>query len=197
MNKSRLSLGLLALVLALAVPGLAFAQASAAAGNANSNAGFFAPHPILIYTVTDANAGLNGTGGSSTTQPVSALIVYNNGFVLSTDNTNGTGTGGGTGTTNMQSSFISQAQVNDLYRQLRRAGGLRIGGGPQRGSNDGSLLRTVTIITDTGDQQHGLATTFSTFDTSAGSSRIFDIINNFMNQTFNNGGSGGTGGSGS
>lgn len=200
--KSRLSI--LGLALFLALPALAFAQ-DKAGGNGNGGTNiWFAPRPVLIYTLSDATTASNGNGnnGSNGTSnlPVAALIVYNNGFVLSMGDFNATGSGGsGSGNNTVQSAWISTSQVGDLYRLLRRAGGLKISGAPRAGSSNGSLLRTVTIITDTGDSQHGLATTFSTFDTTGSSGRIFDAINNFMNTTFNggSGGSGGTGGSGS
>jgi hypothetical protein len=192
MNRSRLSLAVLVIALALIVPGLAQAQSG------SNNANFFSPRPVLIYTVFDANSastgGNGGTGGTGS-QGIQTLVVYNNGLVVSTGSDDGSGTGTD-GTTNIQNAVISQAQVNELFRQLRRAGGLRASGAPRRASTDDSPLRTITIIVDTGDNQHGLATTFSFFDTQTGNgARFLNILNNFMDQSFN--GTGGTGGNGS
>jgi hypothetical protein len=205
MKRSRLSKLGVVLVLALALPGLALAQGV----NGNSNRNFFRPQPVLIYTTWDANTLQSGGSGNGTGtgDNLQTLVVYNNGLVVSTggNTADGSGTGGangnGGGTTNgnISTTLVTQAQVGELFRLLKRGGALRMGGGPQRASSDGGLLHTVTIIIDAGNQQDGIAKTFSFFDSDTGNGgRISGIINNFMDQSFGTGNGGnGNGGNGS
>lgn len=202
MNQSRFSNLGIALVLALVLPGLAFAQT-----NGLGNRNFFKPQPVLIYTTWDANTLQNGSGsgsgsgsGTGTSDNIQTLVVYNNGLVVSTGGNTNDGSGGsstvnGTTNGNISTALVTQAQVGELYRLLKRGGALKMGGGPQRAASDGSLLHTVTIIIDAGNQQDGIAKTFSFFDSDTGNgARVSGIINNFMNQSFGTTGSGtGTG----
>jgi hypothetical protein len=207
MNQSRLSNLGIALVLGLVLPGLAFAQGN---GNGNNNRNFFKPQPVLIYTTWDANTLQNGSGsgsgsggGTGTSDNIQTLVVYNNGLVVSTGGNTNDGSGGssttnGTTNGNINTALVTQAQVGELFRLLKRGGALKMGGGPQRASSNGSLLHTVTIIIDAGNQQDGIAKTFSFFDSDTGNgARVSGIINNFMNQSFgtDNGGTGSGSGS--
>lgn len=188
MNQSRsLKLIPLVLLLTLVLPALAFAQ-----GGNNNNRNRLAPQPVLIYTVAEV-AGTGDTGPSDD-QDVTTMIVYNSGLVLMVTNGADNTTGGGSGC-NVQTATVSQQEMGEFLRDLRRAGALRGQGGPRR-MVEGERLVTITILSGVGgNSTNALANTYSFFvgqDQNGLGGRLQNLINNFMNSAFggDNGGSG-------
>jgi hypothetical protein len=182
MNRSRLNhLGIFILALLVLVPGLALAQGN---GNGNANNRSVRPMPVLIITAggdNAANGGSSGSGGALD-GAFSSVIVYSNGLVLSTSNDDGSGTNTGTDC-NVQAMSISQDRLNQLLRDLRRAGGLRAGSSAnQDGSNQAGSLITVTVFRDAGNSTNSVANTFSFFEASGSSSRVLGVLNTFFDE---------------
>jgi hypothetical protein len=179
MNRSRLNqLGILAIALLVLVPGLALAQNN---GNGNARNTGLAPMPVLIITAGGDNAVSGGTGGTLD-GAFSSVIVYNNGMVLSFSNDDGSGTNTGTGC-NVQAFSISQDRLNQLVRDLRRAGAFRTGSNANPNDNNqaGSLI-TVTVLRDAGNSTNSVANTFSFFTASGSSLRVLNVLNGFFNE---------------
>jgi hypothetical protein len=182
MNRSRfLDWSLLILALVLLVPGMALAQDDG--GNQGNNRRQFNPQPLLIYTVS---------GGTIAGETLQTLIVYDNGLAVWSNLEGGNG-----GDCNVQTAQISTQDLNALMRDLRRAGANRgnLQAGPSEQEPDVPLT-TVTVFFNPGGVGSGgrtLAQTFSFFSPQGTRARINDIISNFLNNNFDNGGGGGTG----
>jgi hypothetical protein len=191
--KSRLNLGtlsVLALLLLLGVPGLALAQ-----GNGGDDGSGFSsqvrsnPQPLLIYTV------FGSTSDGSGNQTARTLVVYNNGLAISSGNgTNGDGSGDGN--SSFQSVQLGSDQVNQLVRDLRRAGAFRAGGRANQQDTGDAPMTTVTVFSKTDNSGISVARTFSFFTADDARGRVNDVVNNFMGSNFddNGGNNGGTGG---
>lgn len=179
MNRSRLNPGIFAIALLLLAPALVLAQNN---GSANARNAGLTPMPLLIITAGADNA-LNGDGsGGALNGSFSSVIVYNNGLVLSTSNDDGSGTNTGSDC-NVQAMSISQDRVNQLVRDLRRAGGLRSGSNANQGGNNqaGSLV-TVTVFRDAGNSTNSVANTFSFFEAAGSSQRVLNVLNTFFDE---------------
>lgn len=179
MNRSRLNLGIFALALLLLTPGLVLAQNNGA-GNARNTG--LTPMPVLIITAGADNAVNGGGTGGSLDGAFSTVIVYNNGLVLSFSNDDGTGTNTGTDC-DVQAFSISQDRLNQLIRDLRRAGGMRAGStANQSGNNEAGALITVTVLRDAGNSSNSIANTFSFFEASGSSQRVLNLLNTFFDE---------------
>jgi hypothetical protein len=185
MNRSRFfNWGLLVLAFMLLLPGLGLAQGGGDDGNGNggnNNRRQFNPQPVLIYTVS---------GGTLAGETLQTLIVYDNGLAVWS-----TLEGGNGGDCQVQTAQISQQQINTLLRDLRRAGAMRgnLQAGPNQQEPDVPLT-TVTVFFNPGGAGRSLAQTFSFFSPQGTRARINDVLTNFLNQNFGDGGGNGGGG---
>lgn len=203
MNHSRFNRPLiLVLALALLLPAMAAAQGGNGGGGGNNRNNGLLPMPVLIITMGgDQAVGNNGGAGGELSGGFASLIVYSNGLVLWSSNDDGTGAGADC---NIQAQSISQDQLSELQRNLRRAGGFRAGSNVQGGAggaNQGQLI-TVTVLRDAGNSSNSIANTFSFFadDASGASLRVFNVLNTFftgLGIDFDNDGNGNGSGTGS
>jgi hypothetical protein len=198
MNSRWMKLGILVLSLLVCIPGLALAQSGGSGGGSGSGFSTFTmnnPQPVLIYTVW---------GGTVAGDNASTLVVYNNGLAIWAQSdagslSSGGSLGSGTGN-NVQVIQITNAQINDLVGQLRKAGAFRQRANNNSATSSDTPLTTVTVFTQPGGGNSrgnatSLAQTFSFYETSGNRARINDVFTSFFNTNFN--GSGGGSGSGS
>jgi hypothetical protein len=174
MHRSRFNHpGFLLFALLLLLPGLALAQANA---NANRNTGL-TPLPVLIITA-GADQAVGGTG-DNLDGSFSTVIVYSNGLVLWASNDDGTNTGTDC---NIQATSISQDRLNQLIRDLRRAGGMRANSNVGGQDNQAGSLVTVTVLRDAGNSNNSVANTFSFFEASGTGLRVLNVLNTFFDE---------------